>query len=563
MENGLLDENGIALVEGSGFRGDPDADGYSNGEEYLKMGSHPLVPGGFPGYWDWDAWPSLKGVEIHQLTGSSQFLQGPEDSAFVSISEGIVSYGDGYGSRMRGTLTPPETGNYRFYLAADDAGELWVSENEQKFRKHKVAEVSTSTGADTGGTKGLRRWKAYPAQESRWLYLEAGKEYFVEVLHIDHHASDHVSVGVQKQGSTLIEMMESEWLHSNIPDANDVDDDYLPDDRETHYGLDPADNGLTDPRQGERSDFDGDGLTNHEEFMLGTDPTARDSDGDEVEDGDERRLGTDATVSDAIAGEVISTQSGIEFSRVTGDWFAAGDNGEVRADRRRGLIEYTFSVPEAGIWEYRVIGRARGSVQPIERLPLRISINGADIAMKTLVSSSGGPGTVFGLTSWLQAGDHTLGIFHDNVIARRQLQVDSIQISAPSGVDADGNGEIDRVTEQLARNSGEIPATSQVSPLFIEGTTRLEGQVELLLKEEPAQLFEWGGQNWFANLPLSASSPIDANVTFEGGAKSTSQQVTWTKTNVLEGGELTLRKGDKLRLSAWPVDGSINSRSRC
>jgi len=60
-------------------------------------------------------------------------------------------------------------------------------------------------------------------------------------------------------------------LRSYKPDANDQDDDYLPDDWEAQYGLSLTDNGLVDrAREGERGDFDRDGLTNHEEYLLST-----------------------------------------------------------------------------------------------------------------------------------------------------------------------------------------------------------------------------------------------------------------------------------------------------
>jgi len=66
-----------------------------------------------------------------------------------------------------------------------------------------------------------------------------------------------------------------------LGDVCDLDDDNdtMPDDWETGYGLDPydpADAGI---------DSDGDSLTNQEEYGLGIDPTQADTDGDGVDDG--------------------------------------------------------------------------------------------------------------------------------------------------------------------------------------------------------------------------------------------------------------------------------------
>jgi hypothetical protein len=69
-----------------------------------------------------------------------------------------------------------------------------------------------------------------------------------------------------------------EYKLGTDPTKKDTDGDGMPDEWENYYGLKPSDS--SDANQ----DKDGDGLTNLEEYKLGTDPTKKDTDGDGYDD---------------------------------------------------------------------------------------------------------------------------------------------------------------------------------------------------------------------------------------------------------------------------------------
>ena len=74
----------------------------------------------------------------------------------------------------------------------------------------------------------------------------------------------------------------------------DTDEDGVDDHWEIlHFG---------DLSQGADGDFDGDGLTNLEEFLLGTNPTLFDSDGDGLDDG------TDPNARSVVAQSIAAAQ---------------------------------------------------------------------------------------------------------------------------------------------------------------------------------------------------------------------------------------------------------------
>ena len=69
------------------------------------------------------------------------------------------------------------------------------------------------------------------------------------------------------------------------PNSDDSDGDELPDVFELTFGLDPNDDGSTDPANGLNGNPDGDGLDNFLENEEGTDPTNADTDNDGLNDG--------------------------------------------------------------------------------------------------------------------------------------------------------------------------------------------------------------------------------------------------------------------------------------
>lgn len=75
---------------------------------------------------------------------------------------------------MRGWLVPPITGYYKFWIASDGKGELWLSSNGNPANKGKICEARTAS-------VGLRQWDIYPEQTSVNIPLVAGEAYYYEV----------------------------------------------------------------------------------------------------------------------------------------------------------------------------------------------------------------------------------------------------------------------------------------------------------------------------------------------------------------------------------------------
>ncbi|HUC81403.1 MAG TPA: PA14 domain-containing protein [Flavisolibacter sp.] len=130
----------------------------------------------------WEQWTNADGNNVWQLPLAND----PATTKQLTFFEGPTDVADKYGSRIRGYICAPETGSYTFYIAGDDATELWLSTNDGEGNKRKIAYNLSWTG--------VREWNRFPSQKSTGIYLEAGKKYYIEALHKEGNGGDHLSV---------------------------------------------------------------------------------------------------------------------------------------------------------------------------------------------------------------------------------------------------------------------------------------------------------------------------------------------------------------------------------
>lgn len=97
-----------------------------------------------------------------------------------------VRLGTNFHSRFTALLVPPQTGEYRFWIANDDRSELWLSLDEAATNQVKIAEVSGDTP--------YAKWPHTKEAASVPVRLEAGRRYHLEVLQTQHAGSTHLSV---------------------------------------------------------------------------------------------------------------------------------------------------------------------------------------------------------------------------------------------------------------------------------------------------------------------------------------------------------------------------------
>jgi signal transduction histidine kinase len=128
---------------------------------------------------------------------SSQDIQGSFES-----SSGHGTY---FLSRLRGYLYPPVTGQYTFWISADDAGEFFLSPDASPERMQRIATNKI------GNATGPGEWDRYPSQRSQPVTLRAGEAYYVEARQVQGYGRDYLAVAWEGPGMKR-ELIDARWL---------------------------------------------------------------------------------------------------------------------------------------------------------------------------------------------------------------------------------------------------------------------------------------------------------------------------------------------------------------
>ncbi len=554
VANVSFEFDSILITESGGFE-DADGDLIDSISE-LVIGTDPKQPNQSNGKLLYERWNNTNFYSTGELVGNSRFYSKPDLARLDRLDASSPFYKvNHFATRARGWLTAPETGTYRFWISGTSGVQLQLSQDGTKYTKRVIAELNPDIGTGNGvPQQSTNLWDNYGSQMSKDIQLTAGQSYHLEAIQTTGHVGNaHASIAWARPGKARTPLQFA-YLRSYMITPDDLDDDYLPDAFEQHYGLDIHENGYNAPdREGERGDFDSDGLSNREEYLLGTDPSNSDTDGDGVSDYDEvYSFKTMPTQSNSLTGQEVPAPALASYNaaNTTASWQIL--DGGLMSDSFRGKIEWSFTVPSDGWWVIDLSARLRGTLRNSEEVDLGLRIDGKALAPQKARFLSSGVASVKVITPFLTAGMHTFELDIRNEIGRRSLQILSLKILGAGGYDGDRNGRPDWLDAILAGGNSvlPVPAQSWVSPLFIEGSTRHLGAVGARAAGQDVTVLRGlGDLHWCANVPLQAASPTSLDVVFEN--KTQSQSIEWTRWNALGGAALTIRRGDSVKIGAW------------
>ncbi|MEK7253784.1 MAG: 3-coathanger stack domain-containing protein [Bacteroidota bacterium] len=127
----------------------------------------------------------ISGSFVSSLLAAAKYPEAPDRADILRTFEGPVSTGfSSYGTRARGYLRPPVTGNYIFNVTGD---------NEVRLRFRTVAGDTATTADEIAWNDGFSDdYDHYntPQQTSDTLFLTAGNFYPIELLHKQNTGSN-------------------------------------------------------------------------------------------------------------------------------------------------------------------------------------------------------------------------------------------------------------------------------------------------------------------------------------------------------------------------------------
>lgn len=153
-------------------------------------------------------WDEVKGVPLSTMLEAS--AKRPPTAVYIRETIDDHNFGaDQFGARYSALLVPPATGQYTFYLAADDRAEMLLSTDESAANLKKVCDVQ----------RYMPRHRFVSGRSSGKVRLEQGKKYYLVVNYKEVVNDDHVSLAWEGPGINSKRVIATEYLEPKASPA--------------------------------------------------------------------------------------------------------------------------------------------------------------------------------------------------------------------------------------------------------------------------------------------------------------------------------------------------------
>ncbi len=131
-----------------------------------------------------ETWTNSKTISLAELATTT--IPPAHNSPLLKALEVPFVAVTNYLARSRGWLLPPQTGSYTFWIANQGISEFWLSTDSTPAKRVKIAAVTDKTP--------YVKWPHTNEARSEPVRLEAGKRYYLEILHKQNSGPDNLCV---------------------------------------------------------------------------------------------------------------------------------------------------------------------------------------------------------------------------------------------------------------------------------------------------------------------------------------------------------------------------------
>lgn len=170
VQDAAFDPNTIADANQASFTSWVQSRGYALRETYLN----------------------LPGTTLEDLRTSPKFPDQPDDIGAVTAFEAPVNVGENYGVRLSALLIPPTGGTYQLFIASDDQGELWLSQDASPASATLVA-WEPAWNNPRAWTTTFNRNEGAPENRSGLIPFEGNYLYHLTGLMKEGGGGDHLA----------------------------------------------------------------------------------------------------------------------------------------------------------------------------------------------------------------------------------------------------------------------------------------------------------------------------------------------------------------------------------
>lgn len=134
----------------------------------------------------WEVYRGLYDDEINELITWPDFPYHPYDVKTLYSSKSPVNYDNAMGAMMRGFISVPSSDTVTFNLTGNEQARFYLSSNENPSNKALRAYLNANTTSE--------EHNKFPTQTSVKIYLQAGINYYFEILYVDGTGGDFANL---------------------------------------------------------------------------------------------------------------------------------------------------------------------------------------------------------------------------------------------------------------------------------------------------------------------------------------------------------------------------------